>query len=178
MPFRFDKLTTKAQSLVAEAQAQATSKGNPEISPLHLMAAMLDESDGITRPLLEKMKVDAGRLKELVVSELGRLPAASGGRQAGVSPSLQQVFESAATAAESLKDEYVSTEHLLLGLARVDGKVKNLLKMLGVDENDVLESDEPGARFGAGHRSECRGHLSSPREIRHRPDQIGSRGQA
>ena len=140
MPFRFDKLTTKAQSLVAEAQAQATSKGNPEISQLHLLGAMLEESDGITRPLLDKMKVDAARLKELVASEIDRLPAASGGRQAGVSPDLQQVFEAAADAAETLKDEYVSTEHLLLGLARADGKAKNLLKILGVEDKDVLQA--------------------------------------
>lgn len=140
MTFRFDKLTTKAQSLVAEAQSQATSAGNPEISPLHLLAAMLRESDGITRPLLEKMKVDAARLGELVASEVGRLPAVSGGRQAGVSQHLQQVFEAAASAAETLKDEYVSTEHLLLGLVRAESKARNLMKMLGVEDNDVLKA--------------------------------------
>ena len=68
MPFRFDKLTTKAQALVAEAQARANSAGNPEITPLHLLAAMLEEGDGITRPLMEKMKVDALRTVFHVVS--------------------------------------------------------------------------------------------------------------
>ena len=140
MPFRFDKLTNKAQALVADAQARATSTGNPEIDPLHLLAAMLDESDGITRPLLEKMSVDASRLKELVDSEISRLPAVTGGRQAGVAPALQQVFEAAAKSAEKLKDEYVSTEHLLLGLAQVESKAKSLLQMLGVDDNDVLKA--------------------------------------
>ncbi len=97
MPFRFDKLTTKAQSLVAEAQAQATSKGNPEISPLHLLAAMLEESDGITRPLLDKMKVDASPAEG--IGGLARSTACQP-PQAGVKlacrPDLQQVFESAA----------------------------------------------------------------------------------
>ena len=129
MTFRVDKRTTKAQSLVAEAQACAASAGNPEINPLHLLDAMLDESDGITRPLLEKINVDAAQLSELVKSEVSRLPAVSGGRQPGVSSTLQQTFDAAADAAESLKDEYVSTEHLLLGLARAESKAKNLLKM-------------------------------------------------
>ncbi len=140
MTFRFDKLTTKAQSLIADAQARAAAAENPEIDPLHLLAAMLDESDGITRPLLQKMKLDPTKLVELVGSELGRLPAASGGRQPGISPSLQKTFNAAADAAESLKDEFVSTEHLLLGIARADSKAKNLLKVLGVSDEDVLKA--------------------------------------
>ncbi len=140
MAFRFDKLTTKAQSLVAEAQSQAASAGNPEIDPLHLLEAMLEESDGITRPLLDKMSVDVNNLKGLVSSEVSRLPAVSGGRQPGISATLQKTFDAAADAAESLKDEYVSTEHLLLGLARADSKAKNLLKLSGVSDDDVLKA--------------------------------------
>ncbi len=140
MTFRFDKLTTKAQALVAEAQGRAASGGNPEISPLHLLGAMLDETDGITRPLLEKMSVDVAQLKELVDSEASRLPAVSGGRQPGVSSTLQQTFDAAADAAESLKDEYVSTEHLLLGLSRAESKASNLLKLVGVTDDDVLKA--------------------------------------
>ncbi|MGI9474196.1 MAG: ATP-dependent chaperone ClpB [Rubripirellula sp.] len=140
MPFRFDKLTTKAQALVAEAQALAASAGNPEISPLHLLSAMLDETDGITRPLLEKMKVDVAQLKDLVTSESGKLPAVSGGRQPGVSAPLQQTFDAAADAADTLKDEFVSTEHLLLGLTRAESKAKNLLSLSGISDDDVLKA--------------------------------------
>lgn len=140
MTFRFDRLTTKAQSLVAEAQARAASAGNPEISPLHLLAAMLDESDGITLPLLDKMGVDSAKLSELVASEISRLPAVSGGRQPGISAELQQAFDAAAASAEALKDEYVSTEQLLLGLTRAESKANNLLKVLGVQEDDVLKA--------------------------------------
>ncbi|MCP4890934.1 MAG: ATP-dependent chaperone ClpB [Planctomycetaceae bacterium] len=140
MTFRFDRLTTKAQSLVAEAQARAASAGNPEISPLHLLAAMLDESDGITLPLLDKMGVDSAKLSELVASEISRLPTVSGGRQPGISAELQQAFDAAAASAEALKDEYVSTEHLLLGLTRAENKANNLLKVLGVQEDDVLKA--------------------------------------
>ena len=98
MTFRFDKLTNKAQALVAEAQGRAASAGNPEIIPLHLLAAMLDESDGITRPLLEKMNVDVTQLNELVASETGKLPSVTGGRQPGIAPSLQKTFDAAADA--------------------------------------------------------------------------------
>ena len=140
MTFRFDKLTTKAQTAVAEAQARATSGGNPEIDPLHLLGAMVEEPDGITRPMLEKMGVDASQLGGLIKNEQSRLPSVSGGRQPGISPTLQRTFEAAAEAAASLKDEFVSTEHLLLGLARVDSKAKNLLKLSGVNDQDVLQA--------------------------------------
>jgi len=139
MAFRFDKLTTKAQGLVAEAQSQATATGNPEIDPLHLLAAMLAESDGITRPLLAKINVDAAQISKLVASELTRLPAVSGGRQPHVSPSLQKVFDAAAESAAKLKDEFVSTEHLLVGLTNVDSKAKQLLQVSGVKSEDVLK---------------------------------------
>lgn len=140
MTFRFDKLTTKAQSLVAEAQGRATSAGNPEISSLHLLSAMLDETDGITRPLLSKMNVDQDQLTSIVASEVAKLPSVSGGRQPGISSELQQAFNESAAVAQSLKDEYVSTEHLLMGLAKVDGKAKRLLELNGVSENDVLQA--------------------------------------
>jgi len=140
MTFRFDKLTTKAQSLIADAQGRAAAAENPEVDPLHLLAAMLDESDGIARPLLEKMSVDATNLVELTSSELARMPAASGGRQPGISPTLQKTFNEAADAAQSLTDEFVSTEHLLLGISRADSKAKTLLKMLGVTDDDVLKA--------------------------------------
>ncbi|TWU21193.1 Chaperonin protein ClpB [Novipirellula galeiformis] len=140
MAFRFDKLTTKAQSLVSQAQGLATSAGNPEILPLHLLAAMLEESDGITRPMLKKMNADADKLKELVQSEIQKSPSVSGGRQPGIAPALQRTFDAAAEVAAKLKDEYVSTEHLLLGIAKVESKARNLLKLMGISEADVLKA--------------------------------------
>ena len=140
MPFRYDKLTTKAQALIAEAQGRAASGGNPEISPLHLLGAMLDQQDGITRPLLDKMGVDFSQLKGTVDSELSKLPSVSGGRQPSIGPTLQKTFNAAADAAESLKDEYVSTEHLLLGIARTDSKAHNLVKLAGIKADDVLKA--------------------------------------
>lgn len=138
MSFRFDQLTTRAQGLVAEAQSQATSAGNPELDPLHLLAAMLAESDGVTRPLLQKINVDLAALEKLVEGELTRLPSVSGGRQPQLSPTLLKVFESAAESATQLKDEYVTTEQLLVGLTKVDSKAKQVLQLSGISTDDVL----------------------------------------
>jgi len=140
MAFRFDKLTTKAQGLVAEAQAQAASAGNPEIDPLHLLQAMLVESDGLTRPMLDKIGVDVDQLAKLVAAEVSKLPKVTGGRQPSVGPSLQKTFDAAATSAESIKDEFVSTEQLLIGLTKVESKAKQLLVVSGVKSDDVLKA--------------------------------------
>lgn len=139
MAFRFDKLTTKAQGLVAEAQGLAATAGNPEIDPLHLLSAMLGESDGITRPLLKKINIEAEQIEKLLAAELTRLPSISGGRQPQVSSLLQKVFDAAAQSAAKLKDEFVSTEHLLIGLTTADSKANQLLKLCGVGAEDVLK---------------------------------------
>ncbi|MCS7470639.1 ATP-dependent chaperone ClpB [Stieleria sp. ICT_E10.1] len=140
MTFRFDKLTTKAQGLIAEAQGRATSAGNPEITSLHLLSAMLDESGGITAALLSKMNADANQLRELTASEFEKLPKVSGGRQPGIAAELQSALNEAATSAQSLKDEFVSTEHLLLGITKAKTKAQSLLSLCGVSADDVLKA--------------------------------------
>ena len=137
MAFNFEKLTHKAKSLVADAQSRATSAGNPEVSPLHVLIAMLEQKDGIARPLFEKMNVDLDRLQSTIASELSRLPSSSGGRTAGLGPEANAVLESSAKAAESFRDEFVSTEHLLLGMVQSDNKASRLLSIAGVDTDDV-----------------------------------------
>jgi len=138
MAFRFDKLTVKAQEAVAEAQSQASARGNPEIDPLHILDALLKQPDGIASALFKKMGVSSDRLSGLVSSELSKLSTVSGGRQPGVSPTLQKVFDLAAAKAEAMKDEFISSEHLLLGLSEVDGKAKSLLQLAGVRTSDLL----------------------------------------
>lgn len=140
MAFRFDKLTIKAQEAVAEAQSRATEKGNPEIDPLHLLGGLLAEKDGIAIAILKKLNVDVARLQSMVNSETAKLSTVSGGRQPSVGSSLQKVFDSAAATAERMKDEFVSSEHLLLALTEVDSKPKNLLKLSGIETNDLLNA--------------------------------------
>lgn len=70
MPFRFEKLTIKAQEAVARAQELASSAGNPQIEPMHLLAALLQEDGGIVRPVLEKIGANTGQLEQIVDAEL------------------------------------------------------------------------------------------------------------
>src|SRR6056297_230187 len=140
MTFRFDKLTVKAQAAVAEAQSKAAEAGNPEIDPLHLLVAMLEESEGIAQPILKKAGADLPQLRGLATSELEKLPHVSGGRQPQVSAPLQKLFEAAAKRAEQMKDEFVSSEHLLLSLAEVDSKAKNLFRLSGIGSEDLLKA--------------------------------------
>jgi len=140
MTFRFDKLTVKGQEAVARAQTMATEAGNPQIEPLHLLQGLVDEDDGIVAPLLEKIGANLGQLKSTVESELSRLPSVSAGHQPNISGDLNRVLTNALTTAEKMKDEFVSTEHLLLALTHVDTPGQRLLQMSGVKESDVLEA--------------------------------------
>ncbi|MCA9183422.1 MAG: AAA family ATPase, partial [Planctomycetales bacterium] len=140
MAFRFEKLTVKAQEAVAAAQSRAASLGNPDLDTLHVLQALLAEADGIVVPLLKKMGVSVEQLRSMTDKELERLPKVSGGREPQLSPTLRTALDAAAQAAETMKDEYVSTEHLLIGLTNSPCKAQDLLKLNGVDEQDVLKA--------------------------------------
>jgi ATP-dependent Clp protease ATP-binding subunit ClpB len=139
MPFRPDKLTVKAQEAVQSAQHLAEEQGHPQLVPLHLLKALLDEEGGIVRPLLEKIGVNLGQLRGIVDSDLNKLPRQSGG-QTGASPALMRVLNTAADTADQMQDAFVSTEHLLLALTKVDDQCQRVLKLNGVQEHDVLNA--------------------------------------
>ena len=140
MAIRFDKLTIKAQEALQRAQALAADRGNPQIEALHLLAALLAEHEGVVLPILEKIGVNRAQLEKIVDAELGHLPKVSGGAQPQLGDSTVKVMEAAQKLADSMKDEFVSTEHLLLALAQVDTKAKNVLKLNAVDEAVVLKA--------------------------------------
>src|SRR5689334_4929544 len=113
MAIRWDKFTLKAQEAVTRANELASERGNPELEPLHLIAALIEDQEGIVRPVLEKI----GARPEAVLSEIyaamGTLPNVSGGAaQAALSRAANQLLERAFKEADYFKDEYVSTEHL------------------------------------------------------------------
>ena len=95
MSFPFDKLTTKSQAALAGAQSTATSAGNPEIAPLHLLHSLLAESDGIVRPILDTMNAPFNQLNTMVNTELERLPSSSGGNAPNINRELQQTLDKA-----------------------------------------------------------------------------------
>jgi ATP-dependent Clp protease ATP-binding subunit ClpB len=140
MPFRFDKLTIKGQEAVAAAQSRAAELGNPQIEPLHLLAALLGESEGVVAPLLERIGANRPQLEGIVKSEIERLPKQTGGAPPQPGAELGRVLDDAQREADAMKDDFVSTEHLLLALAKVDSKAKNILKLNAIDEQDILKA--------------------------------------
>ena len=138
MAFRFDKFTIKAQESVQNAVELAGSRGNPQVTPVHLLHALVAEREGIVRPLLEKIGVDRGHLERIIEAELSHLPKVSGGAQPQPDQELIKVFETATTESHTMKDEFVSTDHLLLGLVKTPSKAKNVLQLAAVGENELL----------------------------------------
>ena len=115
MAIRWDKFTLKAQEAVQRGNEIASEHGNPELLPLHLLAALLEDSEGIVPPVLEKIGIGPGTMLHAVSDAIGKLPKVSGGAtQASLSSAANQLLERAFREADNFKDEYVSTEHLLL----------------------------------------------------------------
>ncbi len=140
MTFRPDKLTVKSQEALTVAQSRAADAGTPDLDTLHLLAALLDDSDGIVVGVLRKMGVDVVQLKSMTTGEMDRLPKVSGGRQPGLNPATSSALDAAGKAAHELGDEFISTEHLLLGLARSTCRAQDVLKLNGVKDKDVLST--------------------------------------
>jgi ATP-dependent Clp protease ATP-binding subunit ClpB len=114
---RFEKLTIKSQEAVSEAQSLATSRGHSQIEPEHLLVALLAQPEGSTVPVLQKLGIHIDALQGQLEKHLGSLPKVSGGGQPRLSDATARVLERAFKEADALKDEYVSTEHLLLAIA-------------------------------------------------------------
>ena len=141
MAFRFDKLTVKSQEAVQRAQSLAEDANHQQIQPLHLLKALLEEEQGVVRPLIQKIGANVGQLAQQVDGELKRLPRVTGaGGQVGLSQTLNKVLETSQDVAKQMKDQFVSTEHILIALTRIDDAAKRLLAINGVEENDVLNA--------------------------------------
>ncbi|HJE59355.1 MAG TPA: ATP-dependent chaperone ClpB, partial [Nocardiopsis listeri] len=138
------KLTQKSQEALAAAIRQATTDGSPQTEPLHLLNALLDQAEGITRPLLKEVGVDPDRLKDKVESAIGALPKVAGSTVSSPSSSRQLIvsINTAAQRAQQMEDEFVSTEHLLVGLAADGGEASRLLKDAGATPEGLLEAFE------------------------------------
>jgi ATP-dependent Clp protease ATP-binding subunit ClpB len=139
MPLRFDKLTLKAQEAVTRAQGLAADRGHSQFDPLHLLAGLLAETDGIVRPVLDKVGVNRAQLDRMVESELGHFAKVSGGAGPQAGQELNQVFDAAQREADAMKDEFVSTEHLLLALTKVESKARRVLKLNAITDKELLQ---------------------------------------
>ncbi len=141
MAIRFDKLTVKAQQALQDAQERAARLSHQVITGLHLLAALVSQPDGIVPPLLSKLGVRSERIAADVDGELSSLPTVRGAAETYLGPGAEEVLRQAFKEADAFKDEYVSTEHLLLALAEQKGQpAQRILASHGVTREAVLRA--------------------------------------
>ncbi len=138
---RHDKLTLKAQEALVESERLASERAHPQIEPEHLLRVLLDQAEGVIPPVLSKLGVGREVLSGEIEKALARLPKVQGVGNRPISGALNTVLEAAFRQADRLKDEYVSTEHLLLALADIKGSAAHrILAAQGVDSDNILQA--------------------------------------
>ena len=128
---RFDKLTIKSQEAFQEAQALAEKKGNQQVDVEHLLYALLSDDEGTVVQILKRIGIDYNSLRKDIEDEIERFPKVTGSTpalQIYITQRLKDVFDRALSEAEHLKDEYISTEHILIGAIDDKGNAGRLLR--------------------------------------------------
>ena len=136
---QIDNLTTKSMVALRGAVERARSTQSPEVYPEHLLLSLVDGKDEVVTALLEKMKVDVGLFSEAIRKEAKRRPSVRGQAAIYESESLKGVIRSASNLAGEMRDDYVSTEHLLVGLTETQPTVQ-LMEKFGVDRGKILST--------------------------------------
>jgi ATP-dependent Clp protease ATP-binding subunit ClpB len=142
MPIRWDKFTVKAQEAVQHATSLASEHGNPELQPLHLLAALLEDKEGIVSPVLDKIGIGPQAVLSDVYRDIEKLPKVSGeAAQATLSNAANKLLEQAFKEAANFKDEYVSTEHLLLAITHLkQDAAQQILARHGATHDAILKA--------------------------------------
>ena len=142
MPFRSDRLTEKTQEAIQQAQTLAQEAQQQEITPEHLLLALLQQSDGTVPPILRQVGVDPARVESELKAQIDRLPKVYGA-ETYLGSRLRRLLDAASTEMEKLKDEYLSTEHLLLAIVdEKDGEAGKILLQHGITSKDLLKAIE------------------------------------
>jgi ATP-dependent Clp protease ATP-binding subunit ClpB len=138
---RLDKLTTKSQEALQQAQGLADKRNHQAIDVEHLLFALIGQKEGVTASLLQKLGVPLGALTDRLQKILDRMAQVTGGAgQTYITPRLKKTIENAESEAESLKDEYVSAEHLLLAMVQDSGEIGKFLKEQGATRDKILSA--------------------------------------
>src|SRR6201994_3406188 len=142
MAIRWDKFTLKSQEAIQKASSLANENGQPEVLPIHLLMALVEDKEGIIVPLLQKIGVPTEQLVSSARQAIDKLPKVSGAAsEPGLSASMQKVLNDASKEAQDFKDEYVSTEHLLLALAQnKKDPAQILLASVGATRDAILQA--------------------------------------
>ncbi len=142
MAIRWDKFTVKAQEAVQRANNLASEHGNPELLPIHLLAALLEDKEGIVPPVLEKIGIGPQAVLSDLYRDIEKLPKVSGeAAQATLSNAANKLLEQAFKEASNFKDEYVSTEHLLLAITHLkQDAAQQILARHGATYDAILKA--------------------------------------
>lgn len=136
----FDQFTLKAQDALQEASALAQQNDHAEIGLEHLLIALLEQKDGLVKPIVERIGVSAGDLDSAAKNLLVSYPKVTGNVQIGLSSAAQKVLAKAEKEMNSLKDQYLSVEHILLAMSESEDRTGELLRKYGVTREAILES--------------------------------------
>ncbi len=134
---KFDKFTLKTQEALATAQQIAMQQSNTLLTPLHLLAAILRDDEGIAVSILKTIGATVNRIKDITESELARLPKGNVGGQIMPDPELNQIILDAQNRADKMKDEYLSVEHLFLSLAAMPSNAKEIFAINSITEKQI-----------------------------------------
>ncbi len=138
---RYEKLTLKSQEAVQRSQEIASERSHNRVESIHLLAALIEQEGGSTAPILEKLGTSISLVRQGVENSLEALPRVSGQSQLQFAPSATAALDDAFVQAEALKDEYVSTEHILLALAQnARDKAGDILRAEGATREKILEA--------------------------------------
>lgn len=141
MAIRWDKFTVKSQEAIQRASELASEHGNPEVMPLHILVALLEDREGIVAPVLSKIGIEVSAIEAEARRALERLPKVSGGAmQPRLSTEAENVLNRAFKEADSFKDEYVSAEHLLLALTESKDDAARMLASHGAKRDAMLKA--------------------------------------
>src|SRR6266581_4456377 len=137
-----DKLTHKSQDALSTAVRRAAADGSPQVDPLHLLLALVEQADGTTAPLLRAVGADPALVAKQAEERLARMPRARGATLSApeMARPLLTAIATASARAKQLGDEYISTEHLLVGLAAAGGEAKAVLTAAGATPEARLEA--------------------------------------
>src|SRR5476649_951333 len=138
---KLDKFTVKAQEALQEAQSIARKRDQQEILPEHLFAALLTQKDGLVPPLLQRVGADLSLVQERLDEALRKVPQVHGGEGGNLAQRTLKILDAAEEEANKLKDEYVSTEHLLLALSTEKrGAAAEVLKSVGATRDRIAQA--------------------------------------
>ncbi|MDH4241422.1 MAG: AAA family ATPase, partial [Phycisphaerae bacterium] len=134
---KFDKFTLKAQEALATAQQTAMAKSHTVLSPLHLLSAVLSDDNGVVVMVLKKIGANISRIKEMIESELGRLPTGQTSSMLMPEPAFNQIVLDAQNRADAMGDEYLSVEHMFVSLASVQSDAKEILRLNSITPEQI-----------------------------------------